>query len=200
MKMNKIPVFLVAGAALVLSAGAPKSAVPGTRLGEKYVSEGNYFKCLLPKDWRKSGPVGQPASEKKVYGVDLTGAAGADGIAPSISVKYYARGNTLFRSAEEFVRIHAKPIAGLGLPGDNYGPVTSVKLAGRTATSFERRKSDFAGPRQIENKAIPVFERYIVLPAREGFYVLNYYSVFSEAKAGLPAFEDVVKSFEPLVK
>jgi hypothetical protein len=198
--IKKIAVFLAAGAALALSAGVPRSVMPDTQSGEKYVSEGKYFKCVLPKDWQKVESMGQPASEKKVYGVDVTGPAGADGIAPSISVKYYAKGNTLFKSAEEFVRIHSKPIPGLGLAGDKYSSVTTMKIAGRTATKFERRKSDFAKPRQVENKKIAVFERYMVLPAREGFYVLNYYCVFSEAKALLPAFEGAVKSFEPLVK
>ena len=106
----------------------------------------------------------------------------------------------LFKSAEEFVKIHSRPIPGLGLAGDKYSSVTVTKIAGRAASRFERRKSDFARPRQVENKPVPVFERYIVLPAREGFYVLNYYCVFSEAKAKLPAFEGVVKSFEPLLK
>lgn len=196
----KTAVFLAAGAALSLSAGGPESVLPGARPGEKYLSEGNYFKCVLPKDWRKAGSMGQPASEKKVYGVDIVGPAGADGISPSISVKYYAKGNALFKSAAEFIRIHSRPIPGLGLPGDKYGPITAIKLAGRSASAFERNKSGFAGPRQVENKEIPVFERYLVLPVREGFYALSYYSAASEAEAGLPVFEGVVKSFEPLVK
>ena len=198
--INKIVIFLAAGAALSLSAGVPRSAMPDTRSGEKYVSEGNYFKCVLPKDWRKVDSMGQPASEKKVYGVDIVGPAGTDGIAPSISVEYYAKGNTLFKSASEFVRINSKPIPGLALAGDKYSSVTTIKIAGRKATRFERRSSDFVKPRQVENKQIAVFERYIVLPAGEGFYALSYYCVFSEAKAKLPVFEAVVKSFEPLVK
>ncbi len=198
--IKKIAIFMAAGAALALTAAAQRSAMPGTTSGENYVSEGKYFKCVLPKDWAKVDDMGQPASEKKVYGADLTGAAGADGIAPSISVKYYAKGNTLFKSAEEFIKIHSKAIPGLGLPGDKYSSVTAIKIGGRTASKFERRKSDFARPRQVQNKAVSVFERYIVLPASEGFYVLNYYCVFSEAKAKLPAFDMVVKSFEPLMK
>jgi hypothetical protein len=144
--------------------------------------------------------MGQQAPEEKVYGTDIVGPAGAEGIAPSISVKYYARRNTLFRSAEEFVRIHSRPIVGLGASGDKYGPVTAIKLAGRAASRFERRKSAFTRPRQVKNKKIPVFESYIVLPAKDGFFVLNYYSALSEAKANLPAFEGVTSSFEPLVK
>lgn len=198
--IKKTAVFLAVCAALAINAGAQGVAAPGAEPGNKYVSDGSYFRCFLPQGWRQAGSMGSAAAEKKVYGVDVVGPAGADGIAPSISVKYYARGNTLFKSAEEFVRIHSKPVAGLGLAGDKYGLVTGMKLAGRTATTFERRKSDFARPRQVENKAIPVFERYIVLPAKGGFYVLNYYSVFSEAKAGFPAFEGVIRSFEPMVK
>jgi hypothetical protein len=197
--IKKTAIFLATCAALALSAGAPRSSMPDTLSGGKYVSEGGYFKCLLPKDWRKVSPAGQTASEKKIYGVDVTGPSGADGIAPSISVKYYDKGNTLFKSSGEFVRIHSRPIAGLGLPGDKYSSVATIKIAGRTASKFERNKSDFTKPRQLKNKAIPVFERYIVMPAGEGFYVLSYYCVFSEAKAKLPAFEGVVRSFEPLV-
>ena len=198
--IKKTAIFLAVGAALAITAAAQRSAMPVTSSGDKYVSEGKYFKCALPKDWQKTEDMGQPASEKKVYGVDVTGAAGPDGIAPSISVKYYGKGNTLFKSAEEFVKIHSKAIPGLGLPGDKYSSVTAMKIAGRAASKFERRKSDFARPRQVQNKPVSVFERYIVLPASEGFYVLNYYCVFSEAKAKLPAFDGVVKSFEPLLK
>jgi len=198
--IKKIAVFTVFGAALALSAGAPRSVMPDKPSGEKYVSEGGYFKCVLPKGWPAVRSMGQPASAKKIYGVDLTGSAGTDGIAPSISVKYYAKGNTLFRSAGEFIKIHSKPIAGLGLEGDKYSSVTATTVSGRAAGRFERQKSDFAMPRRVENKKVPVFERYIVLPAKEGFFVLSYYSVFSEAKAGLPVFEGEVKSFEPLVK
>lgn len=195
-----IAVFLAAGAALALSAGAGAGAAGDTRPGGKYVSEGNYFRCVLPEDWRRAGPFGQPASEKKVYGVEVTGAAGPDGLPPSISVKYYAKGNTLFRSPKEFIRIHSRPAAGLGLAGDTYSSTAAATLAGRAATAFERRRSAFAGPRQVEDKAIPVFERFILLPAGEGFYVLKYHSVLSEAKAGLPAFEAVAGSFEPLIR
>lgn len=144
--------------------------------------------------------MGSSAAEKKIYGVDVTGPAGAEEVAPSISVKYYARGNTLFKSAEQFVRMNSRPIPGLGLAGDKYSSVTAIAISGRSGVKFERRSSDFAKPRQVENKKIPVFERYIVLPAREGFYVLDYYCVFSEAKARLPAFEGVVKSFVPMIK
>jgi hypothetical protein len=196
--INKL--ILTAGVGLVLSVGAPGGVMPAPPLWEKYVSEGNYFKCTLPKDWRKVASLGQSSSEKKIYGVDVIGPAAAVGISPSISVKYYARGNTLFRSSDEFIKIHTRPIPGLGLDGDKYGPVTAITIAGRAAVKFERRKSDFAGPRRAENTKIPIYERYIVLQVKEGFYVLNYYCVFSEAKALSPAFYGVTNSFEPLGK
>ncbi|HAH32009.1 MAG TPA: hypothetical protein DCL44_06820 [Elusimicrobia bacterium] len=198
--IKKIGICLAAGVALSLSVHAQRSAMPNTRSGEKYVAEGKYFKCVLPAGWQKLDIMGQPPQEGKVYGVDVVGRTGTEGIAPSISVKYYARHNKLFKSAEEFLRIHSKPIVGLGLAGDKYSSVTAIRLAGRPASKFERRKSTFARPRQVKNKPIPVFERYIVLPARDGFFVLNYYCAFSEAKANLPSFEGVVNSFEPLIK
>jgi len=198
--IKKTAIILTACAALAAGAYAQRSAMSDTRSAEKFVSEGKYFKCLLPKGWQKMDAMGQSAAEKKVYGVDVIGPAGEEGIAPAISVKYYGKGNTEFKSAEEFVRIHSKQIPGLGLPGEKYSSVTATQLAGRTATRFERKKQQFAKPRQVENKPITVFERYIVLQAKEGFYVLNYYCVFASAKANLPAFDTVVSSFEPLLK
>lgn len=199
--IGKTVLALAIGAvALAAGAYAQRSAMPDGRPAEKFVSEGKYFKCVLPAGWRRLESAGQPASVKKVYGIDVVGPSGSEGPAPSISVKYYARGNTLFKSAAEFVRIHSRPVPGLGLAGEKYSSVASVRLAGRAASRFERKKQVFSGPRRVKNTPVAAFERYLVLPAGEGFYVLNYYSAFSSAKENLPAFDSVVASFEPLLK
>lgn len=199
--MTNAAIILVACVALAGGAFAQSRAVPDKRTAQVLVSEGKFFEFAIPDGWGTiETTMGRSSEDKGIYGVDMIGPEEEGGIAPSISVKYFAKGNALFRSAELYLRIHSEPIPGLGIDGDEYGAVTDFQIAGRIAKSFDRKKHTFIGPKRIKMTPIPVYERYIVLPAGENFYVLHYYSVYSSAKTNLPAFDSVVASFEPLIK
>lgn len=183
----------------------------GEKEFKEYISEGNYFRCILPSDWQKmENYFGLSQDEKKVYGIDIFGPGIKDGPRASISAKYYAKGNLLHKTADQFIRLHSQPALGFVLEGNEYGPVTETVVAGRKAKTFERQVFEFIDhvydPKSgrfytpIDPKKIPVIEKFIVIPAKEGFYVLRYYAPSEIAEANIKAFEQVVNSFKPNVE
>lgn len=165
----------------------------------EYVSSGNYFKCSIPADWSVYDPgFGLSEAEKKVYGVTLFGPRNGSPVDPVISIHYYAPGNTLYKTMEQFVRIFSEPF-GFASEGESYGKVRQIKIAGRKAKTFENIAIKFIGERAINMPKMSLFEKFIVIPARKdaGFYVLEL-SVPDAAKDKYTViFAEVVKSFLP---
>jgi hypothetical protein len=166
----------------------------------EYVSSGNYFKCSIPADWSVYDPgFGLSEEEKKVYGITLFGPRNGSPVSPVISVHYYAPGNILYKTMEQFVRMFSEPILDLTSEGESYGKVRQIKIAGRKAKTFENIAIQFIGERAINMPKMSLFEKFIVIPARkdEGFYVLEL-SVPDAAKDKYTViFAEVVKSFVP---
>ena len=188
MKLTAMTIFFCA---LSANAGGGGASV--------YTSPGGYFAITVPPGWTPAPAGGAPAAAKKIYGVDLLGAAPGKAPAPSITVKYYAKGNTLFKSVDEYVSLNSRP---LGEPeaGEQYSDVTDARVAGKKAYKFERKYTDYNKPRTVPPETTVMFERHLVVPAGDGFYLLMYSAPFSSAKTLLPRFEAVVKSFRPKYK
>jgi hypothetical protein len=161
-----------------------------------YTSEGGYFSMTVPAGWTKIPPTGQPAAEKKIYGVDLLGAAQGKAPAPSITVKFFAKGNTLFKTPDSYVQANSVPI-GDPAEGERYSAVVNTRVAGKKAYSFERKYFEYSKPRTVPAEKTAMFERHLVVPAADGFYLLMFSAPFANAKALLPQFDAVVKSFRP---
>ena len=166
----------------------------------EYVSYGNYFKCRIPANWSVFTPgFGLSEEEKKVYGVTLFGPQNGSPVSPLISMHYYAPGNLLHKTMDRFVRIHAGPVFGVASEEESFGKIQQIKIAGREAKTFERIDIRFIGKHVINQPKVQVFERFIIIPARddEGFYVLKL-SVPKEIKDKYKEiFEESVKSFLP---
>lgn len=191
--MNKlIPMtFLM----FALSAGAGGQAQGGSA----YTCEGGYFSITVPAGWTQMPPGGEPASFKKIYGLDLLGAAQGGAPAPSITVKFYARGNSLFKTPEIYIDLNSKPI-GEPEEGEQYSDLMAERVAGKKAHRFERKYFEYNKPRAVRPDKTLMFERHLVVPAGGGFYLLMFSVPFSSAKAVLPQFDAVVKSFRPRYK
>lgn len=180
---------------------------------QEYISEGDYFRCIIPEGWHKwESDFGLSQSEKKVYGIVMFGPAIADGLKARISVHYYAEGNLVHKTADRFIETHSKPVFGPGteIPGSKYSRVADTVVARRKAKKFEQQTFDFIDhvydPKSgrfytpIDPKKIPVIEKFIVIPTKEGYYVLHYYAPLEISEANFKAFEEVVKSFKPNVE
>jgi hypothetical protein len=187
----------------------------------EYVCKGRYFKVALPSDWRIIND-GLLDEKTKVYGVEAF-CQKPEYLTPKISVEYYAPGNKTYKTMEEFItrltfddggaldKFTEKHIidyfrkSNIDLPPfpegkPEYGPVRDEMVAGRPAKAFERKVYNYMPVLTGYPEKIAVFERYVVIPAQKGFYVLNYSAPLYKAEKYKPVFEKVISSFEPLIK
>jgi hypothetical protein len=188
--------FFMAMAACPLSCGALDEQTES----REYTSQGNYFRCSVPRDWSEYQPgFGLSQEEKKVYGVTLFGPSDGGPVPPTISLHYYAPGNLLHRTMDKFIRTHSQPVLGPPSEGESHGEVHPVAIAGRQARTFERKNVRYTGGRSLNPGKVVLFERFVVIPDEDdrGFYVLSL-SVSDEAGsryAGI--FKVVTESFRP---
>lgn len=171
--------------------------IPGWK---EYVSQGNYFTCSVPADWSKYDPgFGLSQDEKKVYGVTLFGPQEGGKVPPAISVHYYAPGNLLHKTKAKFIRGHAEPLFDTPSKDDSSTKVDSIQLAGREATTFNRKSVRYIGPRSLNPEKVVLFEHFVVVPDSndQGFYVLKLSVPFAIKTKYTAIFENVVKSFLP---
>ena len=193
----------------------PESPItPKNIVYEKYISEGNFFVVLIPKGWGKKEKDFSYAYTKtgdKVCGVELSGQHNFDDARPTISVLYYEYGQ-FFKSYEGYINLKTGTFTRLAPEKDV--PITNTAVAGREAKKFEIEKfeliplpfdpPDFKEGIMYEivppSKKVTVIERYIVIPAERGFYVLNYRASPDIVKSIEGIFEKILNSFEPLIK
>lgn len=189
---------IMALAVLLLGCAAAQG---GAKEAAMEYSEKGYFTVSVPPGWSKAeSGFGLSQEEKKVFGAEFQGPKDADGITATITVRYYAPGNLLHKTAEKFISTHSRPVLGAAPGGRKYGPVKSGLAGKYYAKVFERKTFEFLPPETINPKKIPVYEKYHVVPVKNGFYVLSYYSSMAAAKAGLGDYDTVLNTFKLLVR
>ncbi|MGD9641842.1 MAG: hypothetical protein AB7V08_03785 [Elusimicrobiales bacterium] len=184
--------------AILLAPAAAPAADAGKEAGMTHTETG-YFEVRFPAGWEKTeGAFGLSDSEKKVYGAEVSGARDADGLAPRISARYYAPGNLLHKTAEKFIRTHSRPALGAALDGQQYGPVKKGLAGKHYARVFDRKIFEFTPQESLNPKKIAVYEKFHVVPVKDGFFVLRYTAPAAAAKTHMKAYEAAVASFKPL--
>jgi len=183
------------------------------------VTVGEYFTCDIPSDWgRTDGQVfGLSDEEKKTYGIELQAPFWGE-IPTRISACYYAEGNLLYRSVDHYLRVFAHPALGVAMEGSSYGAVTPAIVSGREGMIFERVKNEYlplnniigAGDKQGKDdprvyerpemmaRPVPIRERFVVLPAKSGFYALRYTASEETFRDHLRIFEKVAATFHAM--
>jgi len=186
--------------------------------GFKTVNVGSYFSCDAPPDWSRVEGTGFGLSdeEKKIYGITL-GAPESVEIPVRIFLYFYAEGNLMYKNVDHYLNLFAKPALGAALEGSSYGKVTPAKVGSRDGMMFERLKQEFVplhnsldpsdSPgregmvyerrREMMARAVPVKERFMLLPAKAGFYALRYSAPADKFAKYLPVFEQAAKRFHP---
>lgn len=180
------------------------------------VEVGDHFSCDIPPDWSRvdnyGAGFGLSNEEKKTYGFHLR--APEPGEVPvSIAIFYYAEGNLMYKSVDHYLRVFSRPALGVPLEGSSQGEVTAVKVAGRDGMVFERNKNayvradhsdDGSEPRpglylrmKPAEMPVPIKERFVVLPAPQGFFALRYTAPEATFQEFLPVFEQVTQRFFP---
>jgi len=177
---------------------------------KKYLSEGDFFAVSIPDGWSKEEKDFAHAYTRtgdKVCGVELSGPHNGDA-RPTISVLYYEYGQ-FFKNYGGYISLKTGSFTRIAPEKDV--SITNTTVAGREAKKFEIEKFEliplpFDPPDSKEgimyeiappSKKVTIMERYIVIPAEKGFYVLSYRAPEGIAKEHESVFNKVVSSFEP---
>jgi hypothetical protein len=135
---------------------------------------------------------------EKVYGLEASAPGQPEGLPVRITVDYFAGDNAVHKGADAYVAAHSRHNQALRMPGEKYGPVSGVELGGRRGRAFERETFSFWPPDHPQARKTPMRERFVVLPAKEGFYALSYSAPASLYEKHRADFEAVLGSFTPL--
>jgi hypothetical protein len=179
---------------------------------EKYTGRGNNFHVVLPGDWKKKEKDHPYGDLTTVSGITATGPRNVAGVSISISVLYYG-GDGIFATPEAFIR--SKLNCPLRNGHDTDTVIADIVTAGRKGKKFQIRTFEvvYLPVRQIPPavegrvyeiappvKRVSMVQQFIVIPAKKGFYVLNYGAPEDVAEKYRNVFEKAVGSFEPLVQ
>lgn len=153
--------------AVLACAAAPRPA--------EYVLREGRFAVRPPAGWTADRDARED-ERQKVYGVRLSGPRSAEGVLAVISLAYYSPGNALFKGgAAEFLKRNTGADDRFVPPaGESTSPVKKSALGGLPARSFTRRSHEYLPPDRTDSKEVAVVEEVEVVPAKEGFYVLQF--------------------------
>ena len=167
--------------------------------GRVYTQD-KYFTVTLPFGWvKKEKPLGLTDEERKVYGDEFFGPVSGD-LAARVGAFYYAPGNQVHATPERFLALNARPPLGVNVDGKVYGPVKKGRAGSCYAQVFERRNFEYEPKNALHPKKIHIYEKFYVVPVKNGFFVLSYYAPMDLARANLKHFEAFVASFKPLTR
>ncbi|MBU1248350.1 MAG: hypothetical protein KKB70_06615 [Proteobacteria bacterium] len=174
-----------------------------------YVAEG-LFSCDIPAEWSLEESLEGPATAvSKVYRIVLSRPMPEE-MPIRIALGYFAEGNTEFATMDQFIATHSQPILG-STPEEGKPPVAEIIVSGRTATVFTQHRNEFVPMqgifdaavlddgrvyenREMMARQVPMEERFVLLPAGEGFYVLSYDAPTSVFQQFLGTFERVMST------
>ena len=204
-------ILCVTAAMLTACAVKAPSTKPSAGTVENYTCLDNSFTVSVPKDWEKEEQ-GHPYGDlTKISGVRLNSSITPDGVPVTLSVLHYS-GEHLFKTPDEFIRDKMNSIVRI-----DYGQeatTTEIRIAGRTGRTFQIKTFKLVFLPRLQEppmqegvvyervppyKLIDITERYIVIPASEGYFVLGYRSPVTMTKKYQGMFEKVVRSFHPLL-
>ena len=197
-------------ATFLMACAAPTTA-PGTVAFEPYRSPDQSFTVSVPQGWARTED-GHPYGDlTQISGVRLTGPGNAAGVPITISVLHYS-GEHLFKTPEEF--IHHEQNSIIRIDPDRQDFLRSCRVAGRWGRTFQIKTFElvyerpFLAPPLHEgvvyelvppHKQIKMRDRYVVLPARTGYFVLKYRAPQDIMNEYISLFDGMIESFHPLL-
>jgi hypothetical protein len=169
------------------------------------------FMCAIPGDWLKvsneRGIIAYQAGRRARTG-------------PMVSVHFYGcDGRTTYGTADEYVnRLMRERPSRQERPPDQQvlrrlfdafrkerpakpqapARLREIAVAGRRARTVERTSSATAKQLVVFTKRFPVEEKFVVVPAETGFYVLCFSTPAGRMQQSRDLFEAVMTSFQPL--
>lgn len=194
------PIFIYAQPILSESETIVGQTVSGEEVDamgfKEFICYRDFFRVKVPAEWEQYEEI-LMADETKEYGIDLKGPANKDGAFTSITIIYYGPDHGRM-TMEKFIELNAHEDESLKIEGEKYGEITSVVVAGETASQFDTTDFLFLPIYAVEQMKIPMLNRTIVLKGKKGgFYVLEYSSPEDSFAQYLRIFMDVLASFNP---
>jgi len=184
-------IFFTAGA---LYAGGA-AAAPKAAQFKKYSMDHGYFSCLVPSSWTLEREKERDAA----YGIfEIQLVAPGQGKAPTtVFVSYYSAHNDDFDGYADFIdRNSTNALGETRSDTENYEPVKKIKLGVRKGYELAREKTVFLHPESKSDENVLLKEKLYVLPARAGFYVLQFSAPADRFAENLPVFEKIAVSFK----
>ena len=154
------------------------------------VSVDGYFSCEAPKKWKLERKKDQ--RRMGVFKIELISPY-QEKTPTTIYMSYFAADNKYFKDAADYIESNSQDE--MAAPGDVYGPVKAVVVAGRKGSAFDREEKRFLRPDSKSGESARVKEKFYVLPAKAGFYVMHFSAVKEAFARHLPVFEKAAASF-----
>ncbi|HWA97092.1 MAG TPA: hypothetical protein VG713_01305 [Pirellulales bacterium] len=189
------PIWVVIVAALFAAVGRAEPQ-PGAIEYRRIELRDGHFACDIPRDWEMSR---DEHEEARIHyaGFFLVGPRQGDPLPPTISARYFAPDNTLFKDADAYLSRQLQP--GLvQVQGETTSAVREATLDGQPAKTFTRNTFDFVPPESLDSKRIDVREQYWVAPHRKGFVVLKFTAPTASFDRWHPAFARLIATFAAL--
>ncbi len=186
-----------------------KNEIPISGQYESYTSQGDSFTIAIPLNWKKIEKDHPYGDLTRISGIRLIGPKNKDGAPITISVLFYG-GDGIFATDEAFIRNQLNSIVRIDY--DKQAVIHDTTIAGRVAKQFQIETFELIylpawdPPPMKEglvyeiaqpSKKVAMARQFIVVPARKGFYVLNYTAPEDIMERYKKVFEKVAASFEP---
>lgn len=193
----------------VASTATPPVPTPDVSTTETFTASDQSFTFVLPKNWKKNEK-GHPYGDlTPIFGVKLSGPMEPNGVPITISVLHYS-GERRFTTPDAF--IHNKLNSLVRIDYEREALITDTKVAGRPAKAFRIKTFKLVYLPQLAmspmregivyelsppHKQIDMVERYLVVPASKGYFVLSYCAPERMVEEHRGVFDQVVGSFQP---
>ena len=155
------------------------------------------FTCEIPGAWElKRDTVKE--MKTKVRKLELSGPR-AENAPLFIYATHYRKGSSAFVDYKDFIERNSKNILGeTESDTEKFSLVKETSLAGKKAFEFDSEIKEYLHPESKSDESVMIKEKFYVIPAKDGFFVLHYYSPSSAFNKHLPAFKKLVATFKPL--
>jgi hypothetical protein len=156
--------------------------------------ENNYFSCEIPKNWELKRDR-EKERKSKVYKIELLGPR-VEKAPVIIYVAYYDRGNNSFKDHADFIERNSKNILGESRSDtEKFSPVRKTMLNKKKAFEFESEIQEYLHPESKSSESVVIKEKFYVIPAKKGFFVLHYFAPKSVFARHLGVFSNIVRTF-----
>jgi hypothetical protein len=159
------------------------------------------FEIDIPAGWTKQEQYfGLSQAEKGIFGITLSAPGHGGPVQSLMSAHYYAPDNLMDKTPEKFIRIHSTEAPQNRAAFPTLPKVEGGAIVGLPIKIFGNITAQSSKPRSLNSERIEVWESFVVIPLKSGYYALRYTAAREAYEQNLAAFEAFIASFKPLKK